>query len=192
MRRAAFFGTSRVAIDPQSIERLWRGNNRLFIKGLNSFRSVTFLCKEGLGDEAGLLARSLLNLSFLVKGTQQEKEERANRFLGWFRKQRIDYINSIEQTPTAKEQAEWDKVRHLFEYVDKKKKIRLVDNWHGNTIIRELAASLKEDQPPPKGYRSWAELHYVEGYKVLSDIDHSNPIASSAFLARAKGRYLTG
>jgi uncharacterized protein DUF5677 len=155
-----------------------------FIQGLNLFRGVTLLCKEGLGYEASLLARSLLNLSFLVIWTEQEQEERADRFLGWFWKQRIDYIKRIGQTPTATEQAAWDKVRHRFKDTDR--------NWYGNTSIRDLAASLKEEKPPPDGYKSWAELHYVEAYKPLSDIEHSNPIASSAFLTRAKGRYLIG
>jgi Family of unknown function (DUF5677) len=155
-----------------------------FIQGLNLFRSAILLCKEGLGYEASLLIRSLLNLSFLAIWTEQEKEERTNRFLGWFCKQRIDYLKSIGQIPTATEQAAWDKVRHLFKDTDR--------NWYGNTSIRELAASLKEEKPPPDGYRSWAELHYVEAYKPLSDIEHSNPIGSSALLRRAKGRYLIG
>lgn len=155
-----------------------------FVKALNSYRSATLLCKEGFGYEAGLLTRSLLNLSYLVTWTEQEKEERARRFLGWFWKQRIDYLKSIRKTPTAVEQAAWDKVRHLFNDTDR--------NWYGNTSIRGLAASLKEEKPPPDGYKSWAELHYVEAYKPLSDIEHSNPIASSDFLTRAKGRYLIG
>ena len=163
-----------------------------FIKALNSFRGVTLLCEAGLGYEAGLIIRSLFNLLILVKWTEREKEERSQRFLGWFWKERIDSVKSIGQPPTAKEQAEWDKVRHLFEYRDKKGKIRLVDNWYGKAKIWELAASLQEDTPPPAGYKSWAELHYKEGYKPLSHIEHSNPIASSAFLARAKGRYLIG
>lgn len=155
-----------------------------FIQGLNLFRSATLLCKEGLGYEASLLIRSLLNLSFLTIWTEQEKDERAERFLGWFWKQRMDYLKSIGQSPTETELAAWDKVRHLFKDTDR--------NWYGNTSIRELSAWLKEEKPPPDGYRSWAEFHYVEAYKPLSDIEHSNPIASSAFLARAKGRYLIG
>jgi hypothetical protein len=155
-----------------------------FIKALSSFRGVILLCEAGFGYEAGLIVRSLLNLSILVKWTEQEKEERAYRFLGWFWKQRTDYIKSTGKTATAIGQAAWDKVKHLFKKTDQ--------YWYGKTRIRQLAASLKEDTPPPDGYGSWAELHYVKAYTVLSDIEHSNPIASSAFLARAKGRYLIG
>ena len=163
-----------------------------FIQGLNLFRSATLLCKEGLGYEASLLIRSLLNLSFLATWTEQKKAERADRFLGWFWKQRMDYFKRIGQVPPATEQAAWDKMKHLFEYTDKRGKKGLEKNWYGNAKISELAASLQEEKPPPDGYKSWAELHYVEAYKPLSDIEHSNPIASSAFLRRVKGRYLIG
>lgn len=105
-----------------------------FIQGLNLFRGVTILCKEGLGYEASLLTRSLLNLSFLVTWTEQGKEERADQFLGWFLKQRMDYFKRIGQAPPATEQAAWDKVKHLFEYTDKKGKKRLVKNWYGNAM----------------------------------------------------------
>lgn len=56
-----------------------------FIKALNSFRGVTLLCEAGLGYEAGLIVRSLFNLLILVKWTEQEKEERSQRFLGYTR-----------------------------------------------------------------------------------------------------------
>ena len=92
----------------------------------------------------------------------------------------------------AMEQEAWEKVKPLFEYTDKKGKKRLVDHWYGNISIRELAASLKEKKLPPDDYKSWAEFHYVDAYKPLSDIEHSNPIASSAFLTRAKGAISSG
>jgi hypothetical protein len=161
-----------------------------FIKALSSFRSVTLLCQEGLGYEAGLLVRSLLNLHFLAKWTEQDQDARAQRFLGWFWKQRIGYKETDGESLSAIEQAEWDKVRGLFEYTDKSGKIRLIQNWYGNGSIRDLAKSLKEDKPPPPGFQTWAELHYVKAYKPLSDMEHSNPIASSAFRNRSKGRYL--
>jgi len=80
------------------------------------------------------------------------------------------------------EQAARDKVKYLFEHTDKKGQKRLVKNWYGNAKISDLAASLGAE----------AKLHYEECYVPLSHIEHSNPIASSAFLARAKGRYLIG
>jgi hypothetical protein len=152
-----------------------------FIKALSSFSGVILLCEAGLGYEAGLIVRSLFNLSILVKWTEQDQEKRSRLFLGWFWKERIDSVNNI-RPPTAMEQAAWDKVKYLFEHTDKKGQKRLVKNWYGNAKISDLAASLGAE----------AKLHYEECYVPLSHIEHSNPIASSAFLARAKGRYLIG
>ena len=55
-----------------------------FIKALSSFRGVILLCEAGLGYEAGLIVRSLFNLSILVKWTEQDQEKRSRLFLGWF------------------------------------------------------------------------------------------------------------
>jgi len=163
-----------------------------FIKGINSFRSVIVLCKEGLGDDAGLIVRSMFNLAVLVEWVEEDKENRAKRYIGWLWKEKIDLAKSLGNTASKEEEKEWDKVRGLFEYKDKKGAIKCFRNWYGNKNIRDLAKSLKETRPPPNGYSTHAEYHYIDAYKPLSKIDHSDPLASIHFLQRTKGLYLTG
>ena len=162
-----------------------------FIKALNSFRSVISLCKEGLGDDACLIVRSLLNLSYLVKWTEEEKEDRTKRFLGWYLNQKIQLLKDLGKTPSVELEREWAEIRNLFEYTDENGKTRLVRCWYGNKNIVDLAQDLKEGKTPPDGYKTHADYHY-EGYRILSNIEHSNPLALTFFLEREKGQYLVG
>lgn len=81
----------------------------LFIKAINSFRSIMLLCKKGLGDDAGIILRSLLNLAYLVKWIEQEKEERVQRFFGWFCKEKIDLGRVLGKPPgkICRQSGEW-------------------------------------------------------------------------------------
>jgi len=158
-----------------------------FIKAINSFRSIIVLCKEGQGDDAGLLLRSLLNLAFLVKWTDKEKEKHSSLFLGWYWWEKIANRKKLGETVPTNWEAEWEKTKALF---GEEKEIKKRRNWYGNQTIFQLAGEVKEnDEEPRSGYQSAAQYHYANAYRPLSGIEHSNPLAFGAFLERSKGHY---
>ncbi len=159
-----------------------------FIKAVNSFRSIIVLCKEGQGDDAGLLLRSLLNLAFLVKWVEKEKNDRPKLLLGWYWREKIRNQEELKEAVPTSWKEEWERSKGLFGTDEEIRKRR---NWYGNQTIYQLAGEVKEeDETPPSGYDSQAQFHYAEAYRPLSHIEHSNPLALGAFLERSKGHYL--
>jgi hypothetical protein len=152
----------------------------IFPKAYKSFDSVRRLCEVASCEDAAIVLRSLLNLLAVTRWITLDPLPRAMRYFAWY------WVDMQHQYELHKDffppawvkdvQQHYDSIKHLFEYKDKKGRTRMAKQWYepqANTIL-DLFKQVD------------LEKQYVEGYRPLSGIEHSDATAYFAMIAMAE------
>lgn len=141
----------------------------LLPEAYDRFFSVKLLCEEGMWRTSLIILRSLLDL--LVKYRwimKDDNKTKAKRYIGWHWKLEKD---ALEKEPSnfissAKVEIEeqFNAVRELFNYIDKKGKLKQANKWHAPFIIEQMAKDGGLDK------------QYEDDYRFLSNFEHSDPL----------------
>jgi len=146
----------------------------ILAKAYKSFYSSVVLGRIGMTEDMGILVRSLLNLLIVAKWiAQEDREERASRYVQWFWVEMyrlLDQIQAPEDSRTVIEE-EYEKRRVFFEV--KKKGGKLPLYWH-NSNIKTMARETGLLQ------------HYSVVYGPLSATEHSSPLSYFGMLSESE------
>jgi len=138
-----------------------------FAKAHKTFHATQRLCALGFGEDAAILLRSninlLINMHFILRN--DDPVERCKEFIDYSVHERRRYIDSAYQA----KQPEWmEKVG--TENPDEMK--ARVYKWKGNKI-RTRAKSMGDER---------FLLHYTQGYKFYSSIEHADVMALVGYI----------
>jgi hypothetical protein len=129
-------------------------------KGMKTFQAISRLCALGFGEDAIILLRSninlLINIAFILSA--KNPVERAKEFIGYSIKERFKYLDLAHE---GKRPMWADKI-------DPEQIKRDAERWK-RTNIEERARQL-------------APLHYSQGYRLYSSIEHSDAMALNAYI----------
>lgn len=136
-------------------------------KAYKSYLSSVLLASQGLVEDMGIIARSLVNLCIIARWISNiDREERGRRYIGWFWVEMFEMTRSIPAPPGVQAGIEkgYKSVRGLFQSRNKKGKLVSWKTWH-NSSIRQMASEV-------------GMLEYYQGYYApLSATEHSSALA---------------
>ena|SRR2546421_6899667 len=136
-------------------------------KAYKSYLSSVHLASQGLVEDMGIIARSLVNLCIVARWiSDTDKEARARRYIGWIWVEMFEMTRSIPAPPRVRADIEkmYKSVRGLFQSRNKKGKLISWKYWH-NSSIRQMASEV-------------GMLEYYRGYYApLSATEHSSALA---------------
>lgn len=156
----------------------------IFPRAFKSFDSVRRLCEVALCEDAAVILRSLLNLLAVTRWISLDPEKRASRYFAWYwiqmHRDMERYKGIVPPYWITTIQERYAAVKPQFEYKDAKGRTSLAEHWYQPEArnIRDLFAKTELEQ------------QYVEGYRLLSGVEHSDATAYFAMLAtmEKKGR----
>jgi len=136
-------------------------------KAYKSYLSSVLLGSQGLVEDMGIIARSLVNLCIVARWiSDTDREARARRYIGWIWVEMFEMTRSIPAPPRVKVEIEkmHKSVRGLFQSRNKKGKLISWKYWH-NSSIKQMASEV-------------GMLEYYRGYYApLSATEHSSALA---------------
>lgn len=136
-------------------------------KAYKSYLSSVLLASQGLVEDMGIIARSLVNLCIVARWiSHTDREARARRYIGWFWVEMYEMTRSTPAPPGVLTGLEkrYKSVRGLFQSRNKKGKLVSWKTWH-NSSIKQMA-------------REVGMLEYYQGYYApLSATEHSSALA---------------
>ncbi len=161
----------------------------LFAKSTKTFRALTVLCSKGYGEDAVILARSILeNLICLTYIQKDESQHRAELFM---------YHSFIDH----KEKAEQIKDDYCIKEYIEQTNVKLDDDFEGNynkaiKMRKDECEKIKKTQKYKVDRYSWSGLsirdmaietelkdfYYDQVYWLISQFSHPNPSASYTYL----------
>jgi hypothetical protein len=148
----------------------------VFGRAFKSFDSIRRLCMVASTEDASILLRSLLNLVVITRWISIDQSARSQRYLEyyWFSlKEKAEKYPGFASKERMKEiNANYERVRHHFEWRDSKGKLQTAKTWYqpaANTLRDMFAEVDMED-------------HYDGAYSPLSSIEHSDAHAFAQML----------
>lgn len=147
----------------------------LFMKGYKHYQAIVSLCKQGFGQDALLLTRIVLEISFLIKYIRQptkkkERCERAKQFL-------VSELHEKKRFAKKLKEYHGNKYEIPSEFIDKiDVELRIWDNperWQ-----KRIAAIAKE---------IGEEKLYNKDYSYLSTFIHSNSFCLHWYVHQVDG-----
>jgi hypothetical protein len=169
----------------------------LFARATKTVWAIRILCEEGLGEDALVLGRSLLNLlidfAYISaaeserRGTLWEKFEDVLAYELATRQQRAHEDELVEREYTEEEIAEYRAardaaVREFFPWYDRGEYHR---GWSGKTIRERARGADRRVVPEGRGHPG-LEPEYELVYWALSGVEHSD-VFGVASLIRVDG-----
>jgi hypothetical protein len=145
-------------------------------RAFKSYDAIRRLCEAALCEDAGVVLRSLMNLTAVTRWISLDPQKRAKRFLDWHWIEMHHTIANFQPTWAPAIEKGYAEVRPQFEYKDRKGRARVADRWY---------------QPEAKTIRCifeqvGLEKQYEEGYKILSGVEHADVTAFFAMFAEAE------
>ncbi|HXC48004.1 MAG TPA: DUF5677 domain-containing protein [Candidatus Sulfotelmatobacter sp.] len=136
-------------------------------KAYKSYLSSVLLASQGLVEDMGIIARSLVNLCIVARWiTNTNREARARRYIGWIWVEMFEMTRSNPAPPGVQVGIDerYKSFRGLFQSRNKKGKLVSWKTWH-NSSIKEMASEV-------------GMLEYYQGYYApLSATEHSSALA---------------
>jgi len=136
-------------------------------KAYKSYLSSVLLSSQGLVEDMGIIARSLVNLCIVARWiSDTDREARARRYIGWIWVEMFEMTRSIPAPPRVKVEIEkmHKSVRGLFQSRNKKGKLISWKYWH-NSSIKQMASEVGMSE------------YYRGYYAPLSATEHSSALA---------------
>jgi hypothetical protein len=136
-----------------------------FGKAQKTFQAVRYLCALGFGEDALILVRSninlLINIGFILRDNDPIK--RGQEFIAYSIQKRLKYLDSAHEG----KRGDWMKHLNIDEITERAKK------WESSIQTRAgrmpASASL---------------LHYDQGYRFYSSLEHSDAMAISTYIQK--------
>lgn len=145
----------------------------LFAKGSKSFNAVRILAAFGYGEDALIVTRSLLNLSFVagyICAKNGNAEERATAWIanGYLSQKTFIEKNLCSQLPqNLANTIDWEKVKRYTQNDKKKAKHMQVDLWPKKIVDLAKGAGMEE---------------LYQAYSFISSPEHSDAWAMSTYM----------
>lgn len=138
-------------------------------KGLKTFRALMLLCKNGYGQDAGILARSLFELSLCVEYVlKNDTESLTKRWLDHdkiFRAQILDYAEKEKITDDLPNELNINNIENIKKEAQKAQETHKYKNK--NRWIDKKYSEMATDVGSQKAYDTV--------YKLLCNLQHSSP-----------------
>jgi hypothetical protein len=136
-------------------------------KAYKSYLSAVYLASQGLVEDMGIIARSLVNLCIVARWiSNTDREARGRRYIGWIWVEMFEMTSSIPAPPKIRADIEkmYKSVKNLFQSKNKKGKLISWKYWH-NSSIRQMASEVGMQE------------YYRGYYAPLSATEHSSALA---------------
>jgi len=162
----------------------------LFAKSTKTFRALNILCQNGYGEDAAILARSVLeNVINLAYMNEDDKQNRAELFIYHSfidRKNKIKQIENNQYYPQNIEKKFTDKFEEVY-----KKAVKLQD-YECKKIKSERKYNIKKQSWSCLSLANMAEetklkeLYYDQIYWLISNLSHPSDNASMNYIFENK------
>lgn len=143
----------------------------IYLRAFKSYDAIRRLCEVASCEDAGVILRSLLNLTVVTRWITLDRQVRAKKYVSWYWIQMHNdskhFAESFPANWIPQIERKFQEHKSLFEYTDSKGKLRLVRHWY-EPEARSIFDMFKE---------VGLEQQYQEGYAPLSGLEHSDAMA---------------
>lgn len=155
-------------------------------KAFKTTKAITVLAQEGLGEDAAMLTRSLLNLTINALWIHQEPEDRSLAYVDYDSVLRARLARKIVENPSVlgtSGRKEVPNIKRMLPELEANEKSVTITHgytsrgWSGKTI-RQMAADVD------------MVSDYDSAYTLTSNLEHSNARGINSYvLGEAEGRF---
>ena len=169
----------------------------LLAKSTKSFRALNILCEKGFGEDAAIIARSILeNLITLSYINKENSEERAELFSGYAAinreekikelkedKEDIDLLSEIEIKEKENKDDGIDVVKDRIEKIRNKECQRIKNNSEYKTVKYSWSCLSIKDMAKETGLY---KIYYNQIYWLICQFSHPDSRSSKSYMYKNK------
>ncbi|MFH1900846.1 MAG: DUF5677 domain-containing protein [Candidatus Omnitrophota bacterium] len=162
----------------------------LFARCRKQFKAVQILCKEGYGEDACLILRSMINALIDISYIKTDPMKLAKRYVefDWIAKKKK--LNILNKYPSS-ESVSLPSKKHGLSEKDILKEAKQFNEDFPDGSRRSDWSGLKIEEKARKAKNNTLML-YDMGYRYYSDFDHSNIMSLSSHVddSTTKGKFI--